>query len=613
MYIPEEKEKPVKSVMNGLRMVVLAIVTLGLVACGGGGGGESGGATAPAAPTLALTPQSIKTFHFSWTDVSDESEYRLLENPDGSSDYTMVAILAANTTHYDHAVFLPGRINARYILRACNSTGCTDSAAVSVSGTLATAIGYVKASNTDDSDYFGCSVTLAADGNTMAVGASLEDSSATGINGNQADNSASTSGAVYVFIRNGSTWSQQAYVKASNTETGDQFGYSVALAADGNTLAVGATYESSSATGINGNQADNSALASGAVYVFIRSGSTWSQQAYVKASNTETGDMFGYRLALAADGNTLVVGAAYESSSATGINGNQADNSAGGSGAVYVFTRSGTTWNQQAYVKASNTDALDLFGHSVALAADGNTLAVGAFFEQSGSTGINGNQSDNSAIESGAVYVFTRSGTTWGQQAYVKGSNTEFGDHFGYSVALAADGNTLAVGATYESSSATGVGSNQIDNSANASGAVYVFTRSGTTWNQQAYVKASNTDAGDYFGCSVAITADGNTLAVGAYQERSNATGINSSQVDNSAHVSGAVYVFTRSGTTWSQQAYVKASNTDAGDYFGFCIDLAAEGNLLAVGAFREGSSATGINGNQSDNSALISGAVYLY
>src|SRR5205814_1608421 len=150
---------------------------------------------------------------------------------------------------------------------------------------------------------------------------SSEDSNATGVNGNQADNSASGSGAAYVFVRSGTTWSQQAYLKASNAEAGDQFGVSVALSGD--TLVVGATSEDSNATGVNGNQADNSAGWSGAAYVFVRSGTAWSQQAYLKASNAGAGDVFGYSLALS--GDTLAVGAFGEASSATGVGGNQAD------------------------------------------------------------------------------------------------------------------------------------------------------------------------------------------------------------------------------------------------------------------------------------------------
>jgi hypothetical protein len=140
-----------------------------------------------------------------------------------------------------------------------------------------------------------------------------------------------------------------------------------------------------------------------------------------------------------------------------------------------------------------------------------------------------------------------------------------------------------------------------------------VFTRSVNTWTQQAYVKASNTDGNDWFGFAVSLAADGNTLAVGAYGEDSNATGIDGDQNDNGATLSGAVYVFTRSVNTWTQQAYVKASNTDGNDWFGYDVSLAGDSNTLAVGAYAEGSNATGIDGNQADNSAIQSGAVYLY
>src|SRR5205809_40256 len=109
-------------------------------------------------------------------------------------------------------------------------------------------------------------------------------------------------------------------------------------------------------------------------------------------------------------------------SNATGVNGNQSDNRAPGSGAVYVFVRRGTNWSQQAYLKASNTDAFDYFGFSVAISGD--TIVVGAPYEASNATGVNGNESDNSAPQAGAAYVFVRNGTNWAQQAYLKASNT---------------------------------------------------------------------------------------------------------------------------------------------------------------------------------------------
>jgi hypothetical protein len=456
---------------------------------------------------------------------------------------------------------------------------------------------YIKASNTDAGDRFGGAIALSTDGSTLAVGAPYEKSAATGIDGNQADNSAYDSGAAYVFVRAGASWSQQAYIKASNTDAQDMFGRAIAVSADGNTLAVSAPQESSAATGIGGNQADNSAATSGAVYVLVRAGTTWSQQAYVKASNTASGDTFGGSVALSADGNTLAVGA-YGASSFTG--------------AVYVFTRAGATWSQQAIVKASNAEASDTFGDPVTLSADGNTLAVSASWESSAATGIGGNQADNSAAKAGAVYVFTRAGTAWSQQAYIKASNTDAGDQFGWTVALSGDGTTLEAGAVNEASAATGIDGNQSDNTAASAGAVYVFSRAGAIWSQQAYVKASNTDPNDRFGSSVAVSSDGSALAIGAPLEASAATGIGGDQADNSASAAGAAYGYARAGATWSTQGYLKASNTDGGDQFGLALTMSGDASTLAVGGPQESSAATGVGGDQADNTAFAAGAVYV-
>ena len=102
-------------------------------------------------------------------------------------------------------------------------------------------------------------------------------------------------------------------------------------------------------------------------------------------------------------------------------------------------------------------------------------------------------------------------------------------------------------------------------------------------------------------------------MAVGAGEEASNATGVGGNQADNSAGFSGAVYLFTRSGSDWSQQAYIKASNTGISDFFGQSVALSADGNTMAIGAVQEGSNATGVGGNQSNDSASHAGAVYLY
>lgn len=468
------------------------------------------------------------------------------------------------------------------------------------SGTTWSQQAYIKASNTGVTDQFGAKVTISGD--TAAVTAPLEDSNATGVGGSEADNTSLSAGAVYVFTRSGTTWTQQAYIKPSNTDAEDQFGLSLELSTD--TLAVGSAYEDSNATGIGGTESDNTAVNSGAVYVFARSAGVWTQQAYIKASNTDANDQFGYDLALSAD--TLVVGAYSEDSNATGIGGNQTSNSSGNSGAVYVFTRSGSTWSQQAYIKASNTGASDYFGISVAIDVD--TLAVGARQEDSNASGIGGSQSDNSLTDSGATYIFTRSAGVWTQQAYIKAATPQIFSYFGNCVAINSD--TLIVGAMYESSSATGV-DGSVDSLAPMSGAAFVFTRSGATWTQQAYLKQSTnllSNIGSVFGVSMSL--HGSTLVVGRPFDDASTVGVNPIEGSTDAVDSGAVYVFTRSGTTWSQQAYIKASNPSAGDNFGYSVSLHSD--TLAVGSQFEDSTATTIGGAQNDSGFNV-GAAYVF
>jgi hypothetical protein len=576
---------------------------------------ETGDAeTLPEIPSmfeLELAP--IKQFVFSWAPAAGADYYQLLESvapgePFVQVDEDIVGLTTALT------VPLHLRVNASYQLRACNNTGCTDSAVVEVTGTLVEAIGYFKASHAEQNDWFGQSVALSSDGTTLAVGADGDDSSAAGIDGDANDNSLDRAGAVHVFIRDEqNTWSKQAYIKASNPDMYDRFGQSTVLSADGNTLAVSAPYESSNADGINESQSDDTAPEAGAVYVFVRDGrGDWSQQAYVKASNSDAGDWFGETLALAEDGNTLAVGARAEASVATGIGGPEISNSAAHAGAVYLFVRNGSTWSQQAYIKASNTDADDQFGFDVALSADGDTLAVGALSEASNAIGIDGDQSNDSAPAAGAVYVFVRGGVAWSQQAYIKGSNTEMGDSFGGSVALSADGNTLAVSAYNEASGAVGVDADQNDNSVPEAGAVFVFVRDGLTWSQQVYIKASySLEMYHYFGMDVVLSGDGDTLIVNA-RSKSGAIGLGGDPADTSAPNSGEVFVFVRENLEWSQETYVKGPTTNYNDLF-TGVALSADGNTLAIGTTGEASNATGIGGNPNDNSVSSAGAVYLY
>ncbi len=455
---------------------------------------------------------------------------------------------------------------------------------------------YLKASNTGSLDGFGWSV--AVDGNTVAVGA---------VNEGGSGDSLSNSGAVYVFERDtNGDWQQAAYLKASNAASDDRFGSSVALS--GNTLVVGAT-------GV-----DDPASNSGAVYVFERdSMGSWSQQAILQADNAGGSDNFGSSVALS--GDTLVVGVPWEASGAAGVtNGGSSgsagsDDSASGAGAAYVFVRdSNGNWSQQAYLKASNTEAYDNFGSAIAV--DGDTLVVGAPSESSDFIGVTAGPNpdvandNNLASFSGAAYVFVRDGNgNWRQQAYLKASNTDAGDNFGYSLAIS--GNRLLVGARFEDSAASGINGDDNDNTAAQAGAAYVFVRDGNgNWSQEAYLKASNTGAGDSFGVSVALA--GNLAVVGAYMEDSSSTGIDGNQADNGLHDPGAAYVFVHDGQGhWRQQVYLKASNTGSDDLFGWSV--ATDGTLVLVGAYGEFSNATGVNGNQGDNSMLYSGAAYLF
>jgi trimeric autotransporter adhesin len=392
---------------------------------------------------------------------------------------------------------------------------------------------YLKASNTGATDTFGTSVDVSESGNVIIVGAPFEDSGATGINGNENDNSKPNSGAAYIFAREGTSWSQQAYLKASNSGLSDNFGQSVAIHA--NSAVVGAPAEDSNSTGINGDQGNNLIPNAGAVYAFKRTGNNWTQQAYIKASNTGP-DLFGHSVGISE--GIIVVGAPFEASNATGVDGNGADNTAPISGAAYIFKLVDNTWSQDSYLKASNTGSNDLFGSSVAVAGD--TVVVGSQNEDSSSSVVDGDGLNNDSQNAGAAYVFTETDGDWSQQAYLKASNSEANDSFGFSVAVS--GNTVVVSAPAEDSDAVGVDGNQESNLALTSGAAYLFKRKDGEWEQNNYIKASNTNANDLFGFSVSIS--GNTILIGATGEDSSATGVNKSQSSNSAPGSGASYIF---------------------------------------------------------------------
>ena len=258
----------------------------------------------------------------------------------------------------------------------------------------------------------GTSVALSADGNVLATGYAREENSAAGIDGPCCDRGLPASGSVRVLSRDISgAWTQDAYIKASNPGALDRFGTTVALSADGRTLAVGAIGEASGATGINGDQFDDSKPNSGAVYIFDRESTSWTQNAFVKPSNTTLSQTFGGDLALTSDGSRLVVGSPLEISNARGVDGDDKNRSASGAGAAYLFeSDSAGTWSQIRYIKSSNTGFItgenDNFGVALDISADGSLLAVGASGEDSSSAGIGGDQENNNTVDSGAVYIY---------------------------------------------------------------------------------------------------------------------------------------------------------------------------------------------------------------
>ena len=357
-------------------------------------------------------------------------------------------------------------------------------------------------------DEFGVSVAVAGD--TAVVGAAGDDSATHG-----------NAGSAYVFVRSGSVWGQQAKLTAaSDRGPNDQFGVSVAVAGD--TAVIGA-YGDDTAAGAD----------AGSAYVFVRSGSVWSRQAKLTASDGAAGDLFGFSVAMA--GETAVVGA-------------QGDDTAAGTnaGSAYVFVRSGSVWGEQAKLTASDGGVEDRFGVSVAVAGD--TAVVGAFFDDTAA-----------GMDAGSAYVFVRSGSVWGEQAKLTAFDGGVEDRFGVSVAVAGD--TVVVGAYWDNT--TGVGSD--------AGSAYVFVRSGSVWGLQAKLTASDAVASDRFGVSVAVAGD--TVVVGAYWDSTFvATRV------------GAAYVFVRSGSVWSEQTKLTASDGAELDFFG--VSVAVTGNTVVVGAY---------------------------
>ena len=381
-----------------------------------------------------------------------------------------------------------------------------------------------------NSDWFGWSVAIDGDGDTVILGRPRSYVGSTfGV------------GAAYIFTRSGTTWTQQQKLQQGDPGLRDYLGHSVSISKDGNTVAVGA-YEKSTP----------SVQYAGAVYVFVRppGGTTWTQQQKLTATNPQLIDYLGSSVCISGDGNTIISGGYYARRNLPATT---------NTGSAWVFVRSpgGTTWTQQQEL-VPNPPKITIaahFGYSVSITDDGDTVLVGARYQNS-------------------AYIFTRSGTTWTQQHKFIGPHGS-GDHFGSGVALSGDGNTAIIGAPYNDSAATNAG------------CVYFFIRSGNTWSTGLQKFASDIQADDLFGYSVSINGDGTKAIVGAYQE------------DTPTYNVGSAYIFNRSGSgnSWSQFGKLSPSPHYQHGWYGYTCAIAKDVDHVIVGAHKQDSIDNAVRG----------------
>jgi hypothetical protein len=340
----------------------------------------------------------------------------------------------------------------------------------------------------------------------FGVSTDIEDDTAV-IGAFGADTTFGDEGAVYVFIRSDGVWSETAKLESADAAEDGFLGGSVALDLD--TIVAGASGD------------DDGASGGGSVYVFVRSAGVWTEQAELTAADAGVGDNFGH--AVAVDGDTLVVGAHY------------ANNPGTDSGSAYVFTRSEGVWTQQAELFPSDGGSYDQFGQSVAV--EGDTVLVGAPYASDG-TG-----------DTGAVYVFERSGTVWIESEKLTGSAVAWGADFGVSVAL--DGDVVVIGARDDDVVGTD------------SGSAFVFERGADgVWTESAKLVTTDASIYDRFGKSVAVNR--NTIAVGASHDGDGG--------------GGSVYVFTRAADgTWGEHAKLVPTDNTAQDQFGTGVSISRD------------------------------------
>ncbi|HKU38910.1 MAG TPA: cadherin-like beta sandwich domain-containing protein [Polyangiales bacterium] len=414
---------------------------------------------------------------------------------------------------------------------------------------------YIKASNPSEGDNFGASIAMSGD--TLVVGSIGESSAATKVDGDQADNSASGAGAAYVFVQRGNQWEQQAYLKASDAAANDHFGSRVAI--EGDTIVIGKVVGSSDQT------LTRSVDRPGAAYIFTRSAGKWSQLARLLSPDSAVGDRFGHGVAI--NGDTIAIGAPSD----------------GGDGSTFLFSRDG---KYQQKLKAMPGASGAAFGYNVALSND--TLLVAAAL-------------DSRPVDSGgSAYVYVRSAAGWQLQQRLVPDPPSANATFGYG--LAVFGDRVLIGAPRVLSIINAVVTTE-------PGEVFAFQRTAGTWTQTQMLRGLLPRVNDGFGASIAMAE--NTALIGACNDASGARSLNGDASRADAGYAGAAYLFALENDRWKSRTYLKASNADALDSFGYATALS--GDTAVVSANWEASKAAGINGNADDDSSRLSGAVYVF
>ena len=326
---------------------------------------------------------------------------------------------------------------------------------------------------------------------------------------------------------------EEAKLTASDKESGDNFGYSVAIDSTGTIVVVGAYQEDPD--GLNG---------AGSAYIFTRSGTIWTEEAKLTASDKQASDNFGYSVAIDGTGTRVVIGAYH----------NDPDG-VSDAGSAYIFTRSGTVWTEEAKLMASDKQSSDYFGSSVSIDDTGTRVVIGAYGED-----------PNSVSAAGSAYIFTRSGTIWTEDAKLTASDKQASDYFGSAVAIDGTGTTVVIGAYQEDPDGlTGAGS------------AYIYAKSGAIWTEEAKLTTSDKQTGDNFGHSVAINDAGTVVVIGADLEAPDGVGS-----------AGSAYTFVRSGSIWTEDAKLTASDKQASDTFGRSVDIDGVGTRVVIGAYQE-------------------------